>query len=131
MTIGSPPDPLVYRRPLHELALASWPVWSSCRDHVGLQQAEYAFVGVPAVQDRVGIPAQETGRCRRDSFQQGAVAVAADDDAGLAVAGEQHAESAGIQVERVGHGGTRERMPRDDHLEGQPLQPVSGLDAHR
>ena len=74
----------------------------SCRDHVWFQEAEYAFVGVPAVEYGVGVPAEVAGGGGRDSFQEFSVCVPADHDAGLAVPGKKHAQPAGVEVERVG-----------------------------
>ena len=44
--------------------------------------------------------------------------------------GEQHAEPAWVEVERVGHGRAGKRMPRNNYLEGEALQAVRRVDSH-
>ena len=65
------------------------------------QEVEDTFMGIPAVEDGVGVSAQVAGGCRRDSLQEGRAGVAADHDAGLPVPGEQHAQPLHDQPPRI------------------------------
>ena len=71
-----------------------------------LQQAEHALVGIPAVENGIGSQPRKPG-VAADALEQGAIGVAADDDAGLAVPGEQDAQPSRVEMERVGDGRRR------------------------
>src|SRR5690606_40632172 len=88
-------------------------------------------------QDRVvGLPAvgefdqrSEVDRCCGRGGVQGVVdAFAADDDAGVPVAGGEDAEAAGLQVEGRGVGAAGERVEDDGDVVLAALEAVGGVD---
>src|SRR5581483_8800096 len=88
----------------------SWTEWSfrlggGLRGDVVLfELVEHALVDVPPVEDGVGVPAEVGGGGGRHPVEQVPVGFSADDDAGVTVAGEQHAQPPGGEVEGVGLG---------------------------
>lgn len=88
-----------------------------------MEGVEDLAVNVPAVEDRVEVAAQVGGgRWRELVFEKVAVAGTANDDASLAVASEEDAEAAGVEVEAVGFGQPGEGVPDEDDLEIGPLK---------
>lgn len=74
------------------------------------ERLEEAPVNGPTIEKRL-VFATEIGLARgRQAIQQLSVRSAPEHDAGVAVAGGQHAETAGLEVERVGRREPGERV---------------------